>query len=115
MLIIDMPMPKVCITKDGYYGNCPMDRVWCIQGNAPSGITMGEAYAEMTENIPSWCPIKGELVRCGECMFHSEPRRTDMGVNVVWCNFYNTHKIKDGYCNCGERKDGEHGDLRNDE
>lgn len=61
MLIIDMPMPKVCITKDGYYGNCPMDRVWCVQRNAPSGTKMGNAYAEMTENIPSWCPIKGEL------------------------------------------------------
>lgn len=47
------------------------------------------------------------VVRCGECEYHGEPHRTDMGVDVVWCNFYNTHKLKDGYCNCGERKDGE--------
>lgn len=48
-----------------------------------------------------------EIVRCGECEYHGEPHRTDMGVDVVWCNFYNTHKLKDGYCNCGERKDGD--------
>lgn len=53
MLIVDMPMPKVCITKDGYYGNCPMDRVWCAQRNAPSGTIMRDVYAEMTDNIPS--------------------------------------------------------------
>ena len=55
---------------------------------------------------PSWCPIKGELVRCGECNRHEEPRDTCLKA-FIWCNLYNTHKLKDGYCNCGERKDGE--------
>lgn len=60
-LIVEMEMPKVCITKGGYYGNCPMDRVWCIQRNAPSEMVIKDAYADMTESIPSWCPIKGVL------------------------------------------------------
>ena len=60
-LIVEMEMPKVCMTKDGFYGDCPMDRLWCVQRNAPSGTKMRDAYAEMRGNIPSWCPIKGVL------------------------------------------------------
>lgn len=47
-----------------------------------------------------------EVVRCSECNRREEPRDTGLKA-FVWCNFYNTHKLKDGYCNCGERKDGE--------
>ena len=46
------------------------------------------------------------VVRCGECNRHEEPRDTCLKA-FIWCNLYNTHKFKDGYCNCGERKDGE--------
>lgn len=46
------------------------------------------------------------VVRCGECKRHEEPRDTGLKA-FVWCNFYNMYKLKDGYCNCGERKDGE--------
>ena len=60
-LIVEMEMPKVCMTKDGFYGDCPMDRLWCVQRNAPSGTKMIDAYAELKDNIPSWCPIKGVL------------------------------------------------------
>ena len=60
-LIIEMEMPQVCMTKDGFYGNCPMNRLWCVQRNAPSGTKMRDAYAEMKDNIPSWCPIVGVL------------------------------------------------------
>lgn len=56
-VVVRMEMPRVCITENGYYGYCPMDRVWCIQGNAPPDITMREAYEAMTDKIPSWCPI----------------------------------------------------------
>lgn len=55
--VVRMEMPRVCITENGYYGYCPMDRVWCIERNAPPDITMREAYEAMTEKIPSWCPI----------------------------------------------------------
>ena len=59
--VVRMEMPHVCITENGYYGYCPMDRVWCIQRNAPPDITMREAYEAMTEKIPSWCPILCQL------------------------------------------------------
>jgi len=59
--VVRMEMPHVCITDNGYYGYCPMDRVWCIQRNAPPDITMREAYEAMTEKIPSWCPIICQL------------------------------------------------------
>ena len=55
--VVRMEMPRVCITDNGYYGYCPMDRIWCIQRNAPPNITMREAYEAMTDKIPSWCPI----------------------------------------------------------
>ena len=59
--VVRMEMPLVCITENGYYGYCPMDRVWCIQRNAPPDITMREAYEAMTDKIPSWCPIICQL------------------------------------------------------
>lgn len=59
--VVRMEMPHVCITDNGYYGYCPMDRVWCIQRNAPPDITMREAYEAMTDKIPSWCPIICQL------------------------------------------------------
>lgn len=59
--VVRMEMPRVCITDNGYYGYCPMDRVWCIQRNAPPDITMREAYEAMTDKIPSWCPIVCQL------------------------------------------------------
>ena len=99
MLIVDMPIPKVCITKDGYYGNCPMDRAWCIQENAPSEITVREAYTEMTENIPPWCPIKGELIRCGEC---KQYEKFD-----GYCKKFGMLFPKDNPCIDGERKEEE--------
>ena len=108
MLIVDMPMPKNCwLCNLAYFSDDYNDERGAYMIAICKADKDERTVDENETDRPSWCPIKGELVRCGECMFHSEPRRTDMGVNVVWCNFYNTHKIKDGYCNCGERKDGE--------
>ena len=59
--VVRMEMPKVCITSNGFLGYCPMDRLWCIQRNAPKEIKMKEAYDEMTDNIPEWCPILAVL------------------------------------------------------
>lgn len=56
-VVIKMDMPEVCLTKDGHHGKCLMDRMWCMQKNAPKGMTTDEAYAAMTDAIPSWCPI----------------------------------------------------------
>lgn len=102
MLIVDMPIEADLVDRRVLHHNLEMwqDSVYSVESLA--------FLHEVKMFLASAPHIKAqELVRCGECMFHSEPRRTDMGVDVVWCNFYNTHKIKDGYCNCGERKDGE--------
>ena len=58
MLQIDLKMPKVCITKEGWHGYCPMDRIWCAQRYAPKDYVMGQIYADMDGKIPSWCPWK---------------------------------------------------------
>ena len=95
MLRVDMPMPPCCEKCDvEIYGVC--------------GVTHEDVlneHGEYEAERPSWCPIKGELVLCGECIRHEEPRDTSLKA-FVWCNFYNTHKLKNGYCNCGERKGG---------
>ena len=84
-----------------------------IDANA---IKLEKGFFEKVDNVPKFYEWLGkqptvdavQVVRCGKCEYHGEPHRTDMGVDVVWCNFYNTHKLKDGYCNCGEREGGEY-------
>ena len=62
MLIVDMKMPKSC-------DECPISNGFKIP--CPYGIDDGAGYdmfqAYKVGKRPSWCPIKGELVRCGEC------------------------------------------------
>ena len=50
-------MPKVCVTKDGYCGSCPMDRLWCAQRFAPDGYTMGQIHKDQEDQVPDWCPL----------------------------------------------------------
>lgn len=57
ILIKGMEMPTVCITEDGWFGNCPMDRTWCQQRFAPPETTMGEAYKARLGKLPEWCPL----------------------------------------------------------
>ena len=57
VIIKGMEKPKECITKDGWYGNCPMDRTWCTQMFAPVDITNGQAYRDCEGKIPDWCPL----------------------------------------------------------
>ena len=64
----------------------------------------GDAAVAAVQNIKAVDAVP--VVRCGECNRHEELRDTCLKA-FIWCNFYNTHKFKDGYCNCGERKDGE--------
>lgn len=96
MLIVDMPMPIVC-------ADCPI--CICLNGRKPAyckavlvdddNIVDGTMWKETDPNsIPDWCPIKGELVRCGECKIKQE------------CVEYEISKDDDFYCKYGERKDG---------
>ena len=101
MLIVDMPMPKGC-----YF--CPMSATYptdwyCIAHDDSKSI---DGCAPMKER-PSWCPIKGELVRCGEC-----GQKKTQGNGVKFCGLHGLHYgmiiTDDWFCADGERKDGEH-------
>ena len=107
MLIVDMPMPIVC-------ADCPI--CICINGRKPAyckavlvdddNIVDGTMWKETDPNsIPDWCPIKGELVRCGECRYKFEKETFD---GLVKCVLHNAFYDADYYCGYGERKDGEH-------
>lgn len=96
MLIIDMPMPRGC-------AECPLKTF----GGACSIPVFGNGVNyKPFEERPDWCPIKGELVRCGECRHYG----TEIGWN---CKPYNVCKkthmycYADWFCADGERKDGE--------
>lgn len=57
VLIKGMEMPTVCI-EGGWYGNCPMDRLWCAQRFAPEGYTMRQINADRQDKLPDWCPLR---------------------------------------------------------
>ena len=108
MLIIDMPMPKTCV-------ECPMSNYKskpCMRRDQPrTSLEMHLAY--MDEKRPSWCPIKGELVRCGECRYFTETDEVH-GIKAGKCMWWQIRHMPehglmraDHYCADGERKDGE--------
>ena len=95
MLIVDMEMPKdggchIAVDWDGHSFVCPIKRKTCDYF--------------YSKKRPDWCPIKGELVRCGECKWFDNE-------SIGRCT---RHEIRptpffmdDFYCADGERKDGE--------
>ena len=103
MLIVDMKMPKSC-------DECPISNGFKIP--CPYGIDDGAGYdmfqAYKVGKRPSWCPIKGELVRCGECK-HRDPedKRCDCGGHE-WVKGKILPVEDDWFCADGERKDVEH-------
>ena len=104
MLIVDMPMPISC-TK------CPMvgkDHFGQWRCNAYGGRIIRKVNFE-TER-PSWCPIKGELVTCGECRYPLK-KGTPVGTVKYDCVLHKGWYDADHYCGHGERhgerKDGE--------
>ena len=108
MLIVDMPMPIVC-------ADCPI--CICLNGRKPAyckavlvdddNIVDGTMWKETDPNsIPDWCPIKGELVRCGECRWWSKDEPDD---EYGYC--YNGKIIgstkENWHCADGKRKEKE--------
>ena len=101
MLIIDMPIP----VKEW---NCLDCKALCVD--------MFRHYCCITKKTidtlknmrarPDWCPIKGELVRCGECKYKSK-RVRDIDDEIMYCDFRHNFVDKRGFCSGGERKDGE--------
>ena len=70
MLIIDMPMPLRCpceLAEDnnGWYAPC-----FAYYGEPEREKEFDRCVEHGTR--PDWCPIKGELVRCGECIMGFE-------------------------------------------
>ena len=97
MLIVDMEMPKGC-----YF--CPFSETYPTHWfcRAFDDTTPIDGCAPF-DNRRSWCPIKGELVRCGECKHWDKKGMTRFGVCRLWHDGY----LKaDFYCGDGERKDG---------
>ena len=56
--IPNMEMPQVCVTDDGWYGNCPMDRVWCAMRFKPEYEEGQWLIDEITGKLPAWCPLR---------------------------------------------------------
>lgn len=100
MLIVDMPIPKNCIF-------CPMSHWNKLDEWTGCDAVCGKRFAATTdkeyrdmEGRPDWCPIKGELVRCGECK-HFEREE-------YYCSRLGVNCDDTWFCADGERKDGEH-------
>lgn len=90
MLIVDMPIPEKscfeCACIDSENGICQADKE--------------QRYVDF--NIPNWCPIKGEIVLCGECKWFDNE-------SIGRCT---RHEIRptpffmdDFFCADGERKE----------
>ena len=111
MLIVDMPLPTRCGACKCRHVEFDIDRV------AVFCAIKDNEYVEDPDSIPSWCPIKGELVRCGECgHYHNEDdppycdelctihvEKTDGCLRGIKRGGKVGYRAADG-----ERKDGEH-------
>lgn len=70
MVILDMPMPKDCLWyEDGKEERCPFldDGDYC-RGQSDEANEAAETWDELRKG----CPIKGELVQCGECRYDED-------------------------------------------
>ena len=100
MLIVDMEMPRGC-----YF--CPMSATYptdwyCMAHDDSKSI---DGCAPMNER-PSWCPIKGELVTCGECKHHGiGARKIGQGFADDYCGIHGKWFDDEYYCADGERKE----------
>ena len=108
MLIVDMEMPRGC-----YF--CPFSETYPTHWfcRAFDDTTPIDGCAPMDKRR-SWCPIKGELVRCGECKYFYG-QETINGIKAGKCKMWQMCAMPnyglmraDHFCADGERKDGEH-------
>ena len=82
-LIVEMEMPTRCGACKCRHVEFDIDRV------AVFCAIMDNEYVEDPDSRPTWCTIKGELVRCGECRHYG----TEIGWN---CKTYNVCKKTTG-------------------
>lgn len=95
MLIIDMPMPKNCCECDLRQDNfdrgeqyCPFTGVECL--------SIGRQAK---------CPIKGELVRCGECRRAIPFSVAGNRDALCHCDLFDATMMRKDFCSYGERKE----------
>lgn len=53
-----------------------------------------------------------EVVRCKDCKHHEELLNNNDGNVVCWVHDIDVVVDRNGYCNCGERKEQEHGESK---
>ena len=107
MLIVDMPMPEDCVY-------CPMSHWNKIDEFTGCEVAPGKLYAatkdkEYAESVgrPDWCPIKGELVRCGECRRAIPFSVAGNRDAFCHCDLFDVTMTRNDFCNYGERKEKE--------
>ena len=93
MLIVDMKMPKhgCCDCMVELMGLCVIQ---------DKDVPLKNENGDYPTELPKGCPIKGELVRCGECNLYTKIDG--------YCPYYDSYFPADHICDHGERKDGEH-------
>lgn len=70
-------------------------------------------YNEETGEAVFKPKVKGELVRCKDCLYHTDAYPYDeedelIPSNAVFCQHFEVIMDKDWFCADGKRKDGEH-------
>ena len=108
MLIIDMPMPVNCMLCPFSSGCsfCEGYDDYCVLAPKDAKYEWNFSDGKEPKERPSWCPIKGEIVRCGECKYWW--KENELCRHTNHCEGYVcVHECGAGsYCSDGERKDG---------
>ena len=95
MLIVDMPMPECCEKCN----LCDYEEADCLVNNRNTLPHNGKRR--------DWCPIKGELVRCGECKYFDGGDCKNFDKRELGWDDFDRSVSHDWFCADGERMDGE--------
>ena len=89
MILVNVPMPERCY-------ECPFaDGIYC---NAMDDKPIPKMV--WIKRRPYWCPIKGEVVTCGECKFAD--KQPDHG---YYCRQLDIYTDGNWYCAGAQRKE----------
>ena len=103
MLIVDMKMPKKCIWyEDGQDLKCPLlDDNDCCRGQGNEANSAANDWDDLMKG----CPIKGELVRCGECRKAIPFSVSGNRDAFCHCDLFDATMTRNDFCCYGERKE----------
>lgn len=97
--ILDIKKPKKCIWyEDGQDYKCPLlDDSDCCRGQGNEANSAANDWDDLMKG----CPIKGELVRCGECKYYEK-----FNSWCAYCKKVDSYISNENwYCADGERKE----------